>query len=602
MGFKSLLILIIILIALLSFVYFFERHAPSTDERLARSKQIFSFDEQAITFISIINTDSSSPFILNKESDSGVWRLTKPVSLRANKDTVIPLLSDLKFSTAKREIKVSEADISELGLNTPTSSIDFSDDTYSYSLALGNPTAVGGQVYALTRLKKLNESGEGEQHIVILDAMIEDSLDVSLNDLRTQHVIPQWSFAPDSIIIERDELKIELQKHSDNTWYIVQPLSRKADDTTINELLITLNNLKILDYLTDSSTIDNEYGFQSPRVKITLSGGSKQVSVLLGNEYDDTKRTYVKNNLEICVYGIDSKTTPILFSTLSQLSAHNLTIPEKANIRNIQIRKDVQELTIEYSDGQWHVTNPVMLLADEQHIEDMLDILKSYKIDDYIIDPKQRDTLLSKIDINAVTVVFNTTEQEERPISYTFFDDLSDHKKYVVDNMTESLRCISSEKDSVFPSEVVDFAQKNVLRINRHLINQCSVVTESTQYNIQQRHGTLFCNDKQLTEDDAKNIFEALEQICVQNLIDLKTDENLKKHHLDTPSIEIHTKLSAKPPTGSDNIDLLLGDSHETIRYGYMADYPLIFVINETAISTLQDALKDISVASDNQD
>ena len=598
MRFKSLFILILILISLLSFVYFFERHAPSTEERLARAKKIFSFDEQAITSVTIKNTDSSSPFIINKESDLGVWRLTQPISLRANKNAIVALLTDVKFSTAKRELKVSETNLSELGLQTPAVKFDFLDDTYSYSLMLGKSTAVGDQVYALTSLKKINESHAADRHIVIIDKMIVDSLDVSLKDLRTQHVIPQWTFVPDSIVIERDSLKIKLEKHTDNTWYITEPLSRKADDTKINELLITLNNLKIIDYL----TTQDQYGFESPRIAITLLEDSKEVSVLLGNEYDDNKRTYVKNNLETCVYGIDSKITPVLFSSLSQLSARYLIVPHKDDLRIIQIRRNAQELTIEYNDAQWNITNPVEVLADEQHITDMLDNLKSYKIDEYIVDTNQHDNLLSKIDINAVTVVLTTADQKERPISYTFFEDQSDSKQYVVDNMTESLRCISCEKESLIPSEAVDFAQTNVLRINRHLINNCLVIADSTQYKLKQKHGVLFCNDTQLTEDDSQKIYKALEEISIQNLIDIKTDENLRKHHLDTPSIEIHIDLSAKTPEGADNIDLLLGTSHDTVSYGYIADYPFIFIVDETPIRTLQQALIDASVTSDKQD
>ncbi|MDX9702624.1 MAG: DUF4340 domain-containing protein [Candidatus Auribacterota bacterium] len=595
MNFKSLIFLTFLLIAIVSFIYFFERHTPGTQEKLARAKQVFSFDEQSIVSITLTYQDKSLSFELIKEAGTGLWRFSGQSNLRANDDTIISLLTSLKFLTAKRTLDSSTTDLKALGLDTPVISIQFFDDKFTYSLAIGLTTAIGEQVYAVTSTSKAGVSTERNRNIVILDAMIKENLDLTFGELRTQDVMPKLSFVPDKITIERESISIEIEKNKDNKWFIIKPISRKADDTTVNELLISLKNMKIIDFLNEE-TVSGEaleqYALASPRLNITLYGGSKSASLNIGDQYNDNKRTYVKNSFEPYVYGIDSKATPIFFSSLFQFSARNLIVPDAEHLKTIHIRKDMRELILAQTDGQWRVTDPVDVRADENVISALLNTLRSCKINEYIVNNELYNKILSSVDTASYTFILNTENHLDTSLNYTLFEDTETNRTYIRDNSTDALMAISIDSNPFLPHSAVDFADPKILNLNRHLIKEFSMTDQSAHISFQQRDGVLFHGENRIADDDSAAFFSTLEQVVIDSFIAIKTPETMTEFELDKPSFELHFVLSIKTETGSNNIDLFLGGLNKNFRYGYTTDYPLVFVVEDSVLDTLRQHIR----------
>ena len=112
-----LLALALAVAALGAFIYFYERHEPTTDQRTERKDKLFATLE-ADQATRVVIDNSHGRFELAKED--GEWKLVAPVADDANQGTVAGLLSTLSGLKAERTMAVGEVKLADFGLDSPT--------------------------------------------------------------------------------------------------------------------------------------------------------------------------------------------------------------------------------------------------------------------------------------------------------------------------------------------------------------------------------------------------------------------------------------------------------------------------------------------------
>jgi hypothetical protein len=116
MSNRKLLVLSVVFLALLSFVVFFERHQPNSEEAAKARKRLVDFKSDEVTSIAIERPDL--PKLDLSKGASGRWTLAGAVAGPADAVTADALVSDLARLEVIGEVK-ENVDPKEFGLDAP---------------------------------------------------------------------------------------------------------------------------------------------------------------------------------------------------------------------------------------------------------------------------------------------------------------------------------------------------------------------------------------------------------------------------------------------------------------------------------------------------
>jgi|GEM_PF-4107777 len=284
----STLVLALISLALLAYFYFGGKDMPSTTERQEAARRLIAFESDKVTRLELSN--SNGEFLLLKEA-SGAWRLEKPLATEADSSPVNQILSDLEFARRKSTLKPSDFQdyakaLESFGLKSPRATVKLQENGQAWSLALGNETAVGAQLYALA-------SDGKKEDLVVVDKSLEDSLVLGLDRLRSRAVFTFQTPFVESLTLRRGEQAVEVAKSGDS-WKIVRPLESPADESQVSGLLASMLGVRVVDFVTEAGADAGAYGLNAPSAVLEVKTSSGLQTLRIGQPVPGKELVHVQ--------------------------------------------------------------------------------------------------------------------------------------------------------------------------------------------------------------------------------------------------------------------------------------------------------------------
>lgn len=276
MRYLRTILLAVAVLALGAFIYFFESHQPTTEERQERSDKVFaSFDQEKMRRIVI--TNPSGRFELRK--DANEWRLAAPIADLANQGAVAGLLSSLAGLKSERSLPVAEAPLASWGLDAPPLAVVAETEAgQSYTLKLGKPAALGSARAATT---------DG-RFVSFVAGMIATDLEKGLKDWRSDQLIDRlYSAEVAAITITFSGVRVVLS-HSGSLWTMTEPVADLADRDRAEALIGDLSAVTVKEFVDAPGPLAG-YGLDPRAFDVTIRlTGEKAAPITLsfGNERD----------------------------------------------------------------------------------------------------------------------------------------------------------------------------------------------------------------------------------------------------------------------------------------------------------------------------
>lgn len=279
------LIMVGLLLVLGSYVYFVD--LPREKEEAAK-KKLFTFEKDAPTEVQLVYPDRSLHL---KKDESGKWRITQPIDTEADEGAVTNLVNAIADAEISRTLDDPVQDLALYGLSSPLVKfrITLKNGTTLPQVSIGKDTPVGHSVY-LQR--------DGETKILLTPQAFRLGMTKEVKDLRDKTVLPFNSSEVKKIEIQNHDKNIVLVK-TDPGWSLEKPIGGKADDSQVQTLLSSLQNMKALDFVEPPTRELDEYGLVSPQLTISLTVGADEVprKLLIGREKSSDKggkQRYIK--------------------------------------------------------------------------------------------------------------------------------------------------------------------------------------------------------------------------------------------------------------------------------------------------------------------
>lgn len=269
---KNLVILAAVVLAFGAYIFFFERHQPTSEEaRLDANKVFVGLEPEDVTGLTVETADRRVR--LEKAGDD--WRLREPLDYPADGPTVDSTLSSLVGLSADRRLPAAEVDPAEYGLDDPAADATLIlDDGSDIAFAVGDEMPLGSKRPVLL---------SGSDEIVLVPGWFMGDLGRDVDDWRSREVTDLRSDEVASIDIEAGEDAIRAVQ-AGGSWRLLSPVEDMADRDHVEGLVSDLGSLHIEEFL-DADDVDlSALGLDVPEysVMVVRSDGGEPLRLDLG--------------------------------------------------------------------------------------------------------------------------------------------------------------------------------------------------------------------------------------------------------------------------------------------------------------------------------
>jgi hypothetical protein len=195
------------------------------------------------------------------------------------------------------------------------------------------------------------------------------------------------------LITHDDGTQIEIDRDGDK-WKIVKPANYEGDPTQVRQVLSTLGDAKVADFITDTPSNAVQYGLEKPHLVATvyLAKGGAQESLLFGFKQKESGKDgiYVRRGERAPIYTVAPWVVSGVDKSVLGLRDKTVLTFDSSKVETITLKPaDKPQFAIKRAGaGKWNVvadnkTSP----ADNTIIERFMDQIHDLKGNSIIMDP-----------------------------------------------------------------------------------------------------------------------------------------------------------------------------------------------------------------------
>lgn len=380
MSWKNTWILVGLAGALFAFIVLVERRLDPTGAVREPEPLIAKFKTTAATAVQIRR---GAQFVINLERTNDGWRFTKKLSYPAATFPVQRLLEHLAQAVpstriSAREILSHKQSAADFGLDSPAIVVSLEQGGDRRELRFGARTPAGDQIYVQVG---------SDPSVYVVGAELLDRLPRTVNDWRDTSLFHLAGQKVDRAEISHSGGGFKLALDATNQqWRLIHPPHR-ADQDAVNLLLKQVLEARALEFVTDTETEVEAFGFQAPAYEVTLgaAGGSQRIQI--GKPAtNDAGRVYARLMAHTNVVLVPKALLDLLATPYSELRERQLAPFAPEMVDSIEARGD-ENFVLRKSGPGWVVDEtPVDSLFVERWLLELSRLKASEFVKDVVTD------------------------------------------------------------------------------------------------------------------------------------------------------------------------------------------------------------------------
>jgi hypothetical protein len=341
-----------------------------------RDKTILAFDRQQVTGLEIVTRDDT----LTLEPVESRWRLTRPVALAADGETVATFLEKLGAAKVKEFVAEAPPSLEPYGLDRPwrvTLHTGKDKERASRTLLIGKVDPAKG-VYAMRA---------GESSVLLVPEDVWTALPKNVAVVRDKTVVHVDRDKVTRLDVESPQGAVTLVRENDK-WRITAPQALPADQVEAGSLLVKLQGLRAQGFLGEDAAAIPRF-LARPEVKVTVTEADGAKTVLLA---PSPERRAGQAMAYAAVAGrgpvvlVDGKALGELGRSVTDLRDRTLLSGlDPKDVKRVQVAAAGQTIVLERTgESEWRVLEPAKGAANSAKVEDLLYTLRGLKWKDLV--------------------------------------------------------------------------------------------------------------------------------------------------------------------------------------------------------------------------
>ena len=341
---------------------------PATD---FRDKTILAFDRQQVTGLEIVTPDDT----LVLEPAENRWKLTRPVALAADPETVGGFLEKLGAAKVKEFVAEAPPALDTYGLDKPwkvTLVTGKDKDRATRTLLVGKFEA-GKGAYAMRA---------GETSVLLIPEDVWAALPKNVAVVRDKTVVRVDRDKVARLQVESPQGTVTLTRENDK-WHITAPQALPADQVEAGSLLVKLQNLRAQGFLSEDATGIPKF-LAKPEVKVTVTDGAGAKTLLIAPSPErrgTQAMAYAAVDGQGPVVLVDASALKDLARSVNELRDHTvLGALEPRDVKRMQVTIGGGSIVLERTgETDWRTIEPAKGAAKSGKVDDLLYTLRGLK-------------------------------------------------------------------------------------------------------------------------------------------------------------------------------------------------------------------------------
>jgi hypothetical protein len=257
------------------------------------------------------------------------------------------------------------------------------------SISVGKTTPVGFSAY----LKSSDKPA-----ILLASSAFPPGMQKKLDDLRDRELMTFKVDDVQKLVIEHEPgPTIEIDKSGDQ-WNIVQPGKYPADPTEVHQILSSLANSRIADFISDAPASATQYGLGPPNLTVTVFTGKENArqSLLFGSKQLEQGKDgiFVRRGESTPVYTVHPFVISDVNKSLMDLRDKTVLAVTPAEVQRITIAAGAKKFSVERTSAdKWQLADGASGDAEVAKVERLLSSIQFLKgsaiAADPMIDPRK---------------------------------------------------------------------------------------------------------------------------------------------------------------------------------------------------------------------
>lgn len=359
MRWQTTAVLALLLAVLGGFYYLYEvRWGPAREEAAARKGRVFTADTKDVTGVTLKRPADAVQ--LAREGEE--WRMLEPVKAPASRPTVDEVLANVLTAKIDREIDPDPKSPADFGLDKPAADLTLTlKDGKTLGLELGAKNPTGVWVYARER---------GKPAVFVLGESVLRDATRPAADFRDRTILAfdAKDVSGFELVLPDETITVE---GAPNAWRITRPVALRADNDTVREFLDRLTAQKVKEFVAEAPASRDAYGLERP-VRITIHTGRDKErasrTLLLGKVDEAKKGVYAMRGGESSVLLLPDEVAKQLPRNVGVLRNKTLVEVDRDKVTKLEIESAKGTVTVTRDGGQWKITAPKALPADQVEV------------------------------------------------------------------------------------------------------------------------------------------------------------------------------------------------------------------------------------------
>jgi hypothetical protein len=266
MRFKGTLILLLVCVALGSYLYWYEIRGGEKREKAKQAEsQVWKLDSKDIQQIEL---SSPSLHITAVKKNDKEWILTAPKQYDADSDELNRLANAASNLRREQILEQNVDDFSRFGLAPPQSSLKLKTKEgkeYAIDFGINNPS--GNNAYARF---------PNQKSVLLVTSSAATVFNKKVEELRDHSVLNFEQPEAQTLCIKNPKGNLELVKDNTDRWWLAGADKKAADSPEVRGILNTLSMGKIREFFNDDAGNYANTGLDKPYIDVSLTYGKNK--------------------------------------------------------------------------------------------------------------------------------------------------------------------------------------------------------------------------------------------------------------------------------------------------------------------------------------
>jgi hypothetical protein len=478
---RTTLFLFLLVAALAAVILGIERYLPTTRELAEMKKGPIRFDPSKITQIEIESSGGDSVSLAN---DGAQWWVRSPFNDLADPEKVTKLLNELTAIGWINRVHRSEFDDAGWAktlLDKPHHTVKLnigSETILVASLAASSPIE-GSHYLSLKTVEKAEERAH-----YVAKTTLPDLLKATPQDWRDGKLLRLPADAILNVKLVQAGGQIELNRSSEKApWMLVKPLSTRASNERVGELLSTLINLTLQEAAepttstkptaTTADTTKNITG-QELKVSVLVKGLTQSFDLTLTRSAKDAPDTSVLTSYRKPIFKVLSKSINDLWLEPNDLRDLMLARIDTEAVTSVDISSALhQPIHLEKKNQSWFIQRHQRLqAANGDRISRFFEALNTFEIYEFTSDSASN---LTEYGLDKPFLTASWTEGQEKPVKLHFGTNKASTDFFAKYDHEPSVYRIDASILPNIPQEAIKWKGLGVLRFTQFSLRQISL-------------------------------------------------------------------------------------------------------------------------------